>query len=190
MKKRFAKCILAGLVAAISPALTACNAPNANADNAQRAAPEAVPSKPAVVFDVPALIGKNMKEIEQALGPADAAAPPTEEEQRLVGFEWKKTFTKGDYQLITKYDGDTKKANAFTVTMKKGARGSGNPHELDEIANVNAGATQYYITMEPVPGSKSEAPNADPNAPPVLPAFMGITIVPVSDSTGTATPNK
>ena len=183
---------LTAMVAAAGLALTSCNAPNATADNAQSNSQgqEVAPPKSAVVFDVPALIGKTIDEVEQAVGPADAATQPTDEEQRLVGFEWKKTFTKGDYQLIAKYYSDSKKVYAFTITMKKGAqeKRGGRSKGLDEIANVNPGASQYYIMMEPVPGSK--APIVDSDAPPVLPKYMGITIIPAPDSTDTAATKK
>lgn len=133
---------------------------------------------PAPVFDVPALIGKNIDQVEQALGKADAVRSPTDDEQRTAGFEWKKAFTRQGYQLLVKYYPDTKEVYAFTLLNKGGVPGGLTTGGLEPIANVNPSDTTYQIQMEPEPGSRITQPDA--SKPPVLPRFIGITIVPTS----------
>lgn len=55
------------------------------------------------VFDVPALIGKNIDEITAMLGKAEKDDEPTAEQLALGTKEWWKTYKKGNYELLVTY---------------------------------------------------------------------------------------
>lgn len=61
------------------------------------------------VFDIPALLGKNIGALKQALGTPSDDTEPTAAQLELGTDTWEKSWTKGEYSLMATYDVKTKK---------------------------------------------------------------------------------
>lgn len=72
------------------------------------------PQAPQFVFDIPALIGKNIDEVVQSLGSPSAGKEPTKQQLATgVADEWYKEFTKDDVTVLVTYNAKTKVVSDF-----------------------------------------------------------------------------
>lgn len=61
------------------------------------------------VFDIPALLGKDIDALEKTLGTPSNDTEPTAAQLELGTNTWEKSWTKGEYSLMATYDVKTKK---------------------------------------------------------------------------------
>lgn len=82
------------------------------------AAPEVVQeTKPAFVFDIPTLVGKNIDEVRKMLGqPSDADPEPNQQQIDLGTDEWYNSYKKDGVELTVTFNPKTRKITDFFLS--------------------------------------------------------------------------
>lgn len=100
------------------------------------------------VFDVPALIGKNIDSIRTTLGnPKDNPMDLTGEQLKLGAKEWSNEWGKNGYSLTVTFNPTTRMVKDFFVGTNTSAEDK-NPLLLVPLANLDQSSKDYEI--EPV----------------------------------------
>lgn len=119
--------------------LAACGAPDKPATTAT------VPLKP--IFDVPALLGKDIDQVKQVLGKPEQDDEPDAVQMKMGIIEWEKSFKRDTAALLVTYDAKTRKVTDFFISTNHGKTADTAP--LLQLANLKEGAAGFSI--EPVP---------------------------------------
>jgi hypothetical protein len=88
------------------------------------------------IFDVPALIDKNVDEIKTTLGKATSDSEPTKEQLEVEIDQWDKTFEKDGYELLVTYNPNTRKVIDFFVSNTDATK-KNNYDDLLQITNLS-----------------------------------------------------
>jgi hypothetical protein len=100
------------------------------------------------IFDVPALLGKNVDEIEQTLGESEkingVVDEPTDLQLELGTTEWDRTWKKGGYELLVTYNVKTRQVKDFFIPLQSGGSAS-DINQLLRVGNLQKGAPEYTI---------------------------------------------
>lgn len=103
-----------------------------------------------VVFDVPALIGKNIDEIRKVLGkPSDKEMDPSKLQKKNKFDTWDNSFNKDGKTLLITYNPQNRKVTDFFIESTDRSGASENYADLLSICNVTRDNAKYLI--EPVP---------------------------------------
>lgn len=96
-------------------------------------------TKPAPVFDIPVLVGKNIDEVRKVLGkPADADPEPTQEQIELGADEWYNGYKKDGVELTITFNPKTRKITDFFLS-------GDNRNKLMEQGNLQNNQSAYRI---------------------------------------------
>jgi len=120
------------------------------APNNTTATPKKTEGKPKVVivFDVPALFGKNIDEVKTILGAPNERATgfeePTQQQLSLGTTQWENNFKKSDYTLIVTFNPISRTVVDYFVTGSGNENGE-NKQKLLEISNLEEGSSEYSI---------------------------------------------
>lgn len=118
-----------------------------------------------VVFDVPALIGKDIDQIRKVLGkPSDKEIEPSKLQKKNNFNTWDNSFEKDGKTLLVTYNPKNRKVTDFFINSDDPSGASENYADLLIICNVTRNYAKYSI--EPV------HENIDPSR------YTGIKIVP------------
>jgi hypothetical protein len=99
--------------------------------------------QPEFVFDVPALVGKNIDEAKAVLGsPVDKE--PTEQQLKVTK-EWNLTFRKNGKELLVTYDIATKKIKDFFISTDDPSGKTQSKKHLLELGNLKEDDSRYKI---------------------------------------------
>lgn len=105
-------------------------------------------TKEATVFDVPALLGKNIDEVRVVLGVPDDKKSGMDEpnaQQLALGTDsWDNTFTKGNDYILVTFDPTTRKVIDYFLSGNGGDSGENKQH-LIEIGNLSESDSKYKI---------------------------------------------
>jgi hypothetical protein len=118
------------------------------------------------IFDVPALLGKNIDQIKAVLGAPEKDDEPTAQMKAAGVNEWEKVFAKDGKELLVTYNVNTRKVVDFFISANNidPSGGTKDIVSLRKIGNVESDGPKYAV--EPVKTIK------DPSQ------FTGIKIVP------------
>jgi len=99
------------------------------------------------VFDVPALVGKNIDEIRVILGePEDGKLKePNDQQIELGTTEWNNTFEKGGKELLVTYNIKTRKVIDFFISTDDSSGATDNTRHLLELGNLTENDPRYKI---------------------------------------------
>ncbi|MEK7143047.1 MAG: hypothetical protein AAB785_02455 [Patescibacteria group bacterium] len=99
---------------------------------------------PKYIYDIPALIGKNIDEIRAILGePVDKElTEPTQEQISLGAKEWDNTFKKDDFDLLVTFNISSRKIVDFFVDTSSKYP---DKNKLMEVTNTKENANNYTI---------------------------------------------
>lgn len=132
-------------------ALACCTSqPSHDSEAAKTVAPTANQKAPKslvpFVFDVPALLDKNIDQIAQALG------KPTEPEvPNLTLNEMERRYRRKGYTLVIDYDTVNRKVTGFIIPATEPAGGTKDCHKLLAAGNVKAGDARYTVDSLAMP---------------------------------------
>ncbi len=90
-----------------------------------------------VIFDVPSLVNKDIKEIKKILGKPTSDTEPTNAQLEGALVSWDKTFSKNGYDLIVTYNPNTGVVIDFFVGTKDPSGKTKDYNDLLQIANVS-----------------------------------------------------
>jgi hypothetical protein len=94
------------------------------------------------VFDVPALIGKNVDQVKAVLGATKIKDEPTQLQLDMGTDEWSNTITKDGVDLLVTYHPKTRKVVDFFISASVV---EGDQETLYKVANVKPGASNYRL---------------------------------------------
>lgn len=119
-----------------------------------------------VIFDVPALVDKDIDAIRKELGkPAETELLEPTKQQMNMGFNtWDNSYTKEGYTLLITYNPQTRKVTEFFVATLSPSGTTADISGLAQICNLDARSQKY--TYQGVPSIKNPT------------VFTGITIRP------------
>lgn len=119
-----------------------------------------------VVYDVPALVGKNVDEVREVLGPPNKDdSEPTTLQLETPGFNWwSKSYIKDGYELLISYDPKNRKIIDLFIGTKEETGLTKDQAHLLAIGNLKENDLNY--TIEFVKALK------DPSS------FTGIKVIP------------
>lgn len=100
-----------------------------------------------VVFDIPALINKNIDQIIAILGEPAIDTEPTAQQLTLGVTEWDKNWIKDDYELLVTYNPVTRKVIDFFIPSQGGS--TADMDILLQAGNLSKGATDYSVKYVP-----------------------------------------
>lgn len=103
-------------------------------------APEAAQeTKPAFVFDIPTLVGKNIDEVRKMLGqPLDTYPEPNQQQIELGTDQWDNGYKKDSVELIVTFDPKTRKITDFFLS-------GDNRGKLIQQGNLKENQSSYRI---------------------------------------------
>jgi len=105
------------------------------------------------LFDVPALIGKNIDEVRGSLGtPADKSLEPPDSYYN----EWDNRFHKRGYTLLVTFNPKTRQVIDFFVPTTDPSQKTNDYTTLLRVSNVNITNPSYLVTPVPIPEHPSE----------------------------------
>jgi hypothetical protein len=108
---------------------------------------EVAKTKEATVFDVPALLGKNIDEVRVVLGTPDDKKSGMDEpnaQQLALGTDsWDNTFTKGNDTILVTFNPVTRKVIDYFLSGNN--ENGENKQHLIEIGNLNESDSKYKI---------------------------------------------
>ncbi|MEK7462121.1 MAG: hypothetical protein AAB618_00915 [Patescibacteria group bacterium] len=110
-----------------------------------------VSPEPVVVqsFDVPSLIGKNIDEIETAIGKAERTFEPTTLQEANGPISSEKTFTKGETELMVSYNAKTRVVIDLFISSDDPSGASSDTAHLLQMGNLAQNATAYTVKFVP-----------------------------------------
>lgn len=98
------------------------------------------------VFDVPALMGKNIDEITKALGKPTGDDEPTAQQLALGTKTWWKIYDKDNRELIVTYNPQTRAVSDFFISTKSDTeRSQKDMDNLLAVGNVKQDIPDYSI---------------------------------------------
>jgi hypothetical protein len=98
-----------------------------------------------VVFDIPALIDKNIDQIKKTLGKPSSGDEPTKQQMALGVTEWDKTFEKNGYELLITYNPKTRKVIDFFIPTNNSSGKTNDYDDLLQIANVKDNTSKVRV---------------------------------------------
>ena len=102
-----------------------------------------------MVFDVPELVGKSVKQVESILGPADRSFEPTNIQLEMGVIEADKTFDKNGSSLLITYDYRTGKIKDFFIDTPDPSGATDSTVSLLKLGNLERGSGRYTIKFVP-----------------------------------------
>lgn len=112
-------------------------------------APTAQEDTTKMVFDIPKLVGKSVKQIESLLGPADSSFEPTDLQLEMGVTEADKTFNKDGSSLLITYDYRTGKIKDFFIDTPDPSGATDSTVSLLKLGNLERGSGRYTIKFVP-----------------------------------------
>ena len=106
-KKKFYKQWWFWVIAVIAALVIAGSMEDSSTNSPVAQTPQEVAS--VHVFDIPALLGKDIGALEKTLGTPSNDTEPTATQLELGTDTWEKSWTKGEYSVMATYDVKTKK---------------------------------------------------------------------------------
>ena len=100
------------------------------------------------IFDVPALLGKNIDEVRQTLGqPTDGALiEPTARQQELGATEvWDNTFEKDSQPLLVTFNPTSRDVIDYFISTDDPSGATKDKKKLLEVGNLKEGASNYSV---------------------------------------------
>lgn len=94
------------------------------------------------IFDIPALIGKNVDQVKTALGAAKIKDEPTQFQLDMGTEEWSNTISKDGTDLLVTYHPKTRKVVDFFISASVV---EGDQETLYKVANVKPEASNYRL---------------------------------------------
>lgn len=98
------------------------------------------------LFDVPALVGKNIDQTRTALGkPADSSPEPTKQQVAMGVNEWDNSFGPADKPLLVTFNPSSRKVIDFFLGTDDPSGKTKDKSRLLQLANVKEGVTNYIV---------------------------------------------
>jgi hypothetical protein len=95
------------------------------------------------LFDVPALIGKNIDDVRRMLGnPADKRLEPTDATYN----EWDNRFHKAGYTLLVTFNPKTREVIDFFLPTKDASGKTTDYNDLLNVSNTKVANQNYFVT--------------------------------------------
>ncbi len=102
-----------------------------------------------VVFDIPKLVGKSIKQIESTLGPATRSFEPTDLQEEMGVIDADKTFDIDGVSLMITYNSRTGIVKEYFLETPDPSGATANTGSLLKLGHLENGATNYRIKFIP-----------------------------------------
>ena len=105
-----------------------------------------VVEQPQAIFDIPALIGKNIDQMASVLGTPTDDSEPSQQQLSFGVKEWSKTFKKGNQELLITYNPRTRTIIDFFIPTTDPSRKTQDRAGLKSVGNVQDSDPKYALS--------------------------------------------